>query len=161
MLLESLALLPGPKPPLLLRGSGRFAAALPAQAERMGLDLRILPRLPTPDLVAAYNAATCVVHSSPTEPFGLVVAEAMACGRPVVAVGGGGPEEVLGDAGVITPPEDTAAFARQLQALLGDPARRAALGEAARRRVLERYSLERMQREYVEALEALCDAARR
>ncbi len=158
-LLESLALLPEPRPLLLLRGSGRFEATLPSDAERLGLDLRILPRLPTPDLVAAYNAATCVVHSSPTEPFGLVVAEAMACGRPVVAVGGGGPEEVLGDTGVITPPEDPAAFARHLQALLGDPAWRAALGESARRRVLERYSLERMQREYVEALEALCDAS--
>ena len=155
ILLESLALLRGPIPPLLLRGSGRLEATLPAYAERLGLDLRILPRLSTPQLVAAYNAATCVVHSSPTEPFGLVVAEAMACGRTVVAVGGGGPEEVLGDAGVTVPPEDPAVFARQLGALLADPARQARLGEAARRRVLERYSLERMQREYVEAIEAL------
>ncbi len=155
MLLENLALLPRPVPPLLLRGSGKLEAALRTQAERLSLDLRILPRLLVPDLVAAYNAATCVVHSSPDEPFGLVVAEAMACGRPVVAVGGGGPEEVLGDAGVITPPEDAAAFARQLQALLADPGRRAAQGAAARRRVLERYTVERMQREHVEAIEGL------
>ena len=154
-LLESLALLPRPVPPLLLRGSGRLEAPLRAQAERLGLDLRILPRLPAADLVAAYNAATCVVHSSPSEPFGLVVAEAMACGRPVVAVAGGGPEEVLGDTGVIAPPQDPVAFARHLDALLTNPDRRAVLGAAARRRVLERYSVERMQREHVEAIEAL------
>ncbi|OLC07819.1 MAG: hypothetical protein AUH42_02870 [Gemmatimonadetes bacterium 13_1_40CM_70_11] len=155
MLVQSLALLPRPIPPLFLRGSGRLEASLRAQAERLGLDLRILPRLPAADLVAAYNAATCVVHASPSEPFGLVVAEAMACGRPVVAVAGGGPEEVLGDAGVVTPPEEPAVFARHLQALLADPGRQAALGQAGRRRVLERYSVERMQREHVEAIEAL------
>jgi len=93
-----------------------------------------------------------VVHACPVETFGLALAEAMACGRPVVAVAGAALGEVLGDAGVLTS-DDPEQYALALAELLADPPRRSALGSAARRRAIELFSLERMGREYAAALE--------
>src|SRR3989449_10143000 len=81
--------------------------------------------------------------------------EALACGGPLVAAGGGGTPELVGDAAVLAPAGDSRAFARLLQDLLGDQERRAALALVARRRAVERYSVERMVRDYAEVVEAL------
>lgn len=155
LLLDGLALLPPPVPPLLLCGTGALESALRAHAQRLRLDVRFVGQLEPAAVGAAYNAATCVVHTRPDEVFSLALIEALACGRPVLAAGGGGTPELLGDAGVLAPPENPAAFADLLHALLGDAGRRTALGAAARRRALERYSVERMVREYAEVVEDL------
>jgi glycosyltransferase involved in cell wall biosynthesis len=70
----------------------------------------------------------------------------------VLAVAGGAVPEVVGDAGLLAP-ADTEAFIALLHELLRDPQRRAALGDAARRRVLEHFSLQQMRRAYVCAIE--------
>ena len=155
LLLDSVARLAPPAPPLGLCGTGALEGSLRAHAARLGLDVRFLGQVDSGELVGAYNAATCVVHTRPDEVFALSLIEALACGRPVVASGGGGTPELVGEAGLVAPPEDPAAFARLLGDLLGDARRRAALAAAARRRALERYSVERMVREYAELLEAL------
>jgi len=155
LLLEGVARLAPPAPPLVLCGAGALEGSLRAQAERLGLDVRFVGQLDSAELVAAYNAATCVVHTRPDEVFALALIEALACGRPVLAAAGGGTPELLDDAGVLAPPEDPSAFARLLQDLLGDQQRRAALALAARRRALERYSVERMVHDYAEVVEAL------
>src|SRR2546428_5256428 len=90
-----------------------------------------------------------------TEIYTLSLHDALPISRPVVAVAGGGIPEVLGGTGVLAPADDPAAFARVLAELLADPQRRDALGAAARGRALARFSLERMGREYGEALEAM------
>ena len=95
------------------------------------------------------------MHTRPDEVFALALIEALACGRPVLAAGGGGTPELLGAAGVLAPAGDPTAFGRLLQDLLGDHERRAALALAARRRAVERYSVERMVRDYAEVVEAL------
>lgn len=154
-LLAALARLRAPAPVLVIRGSGSLEGATRAQAARLGLDVRFLGFLAPLELRSAYNAATCVVHAGAVETFGLTVAEAMACGRPVAAVSSGGVPEVLGDTGVLAPSDDAAQFAAAVGALLGDPERRAALGAAARHRAVAAFSLERMGREYCEAVEAL------
>ena len=155
LLLESLALLPAPAPRLVLCGSGALEGALRAQAGKVGLDVRLIGAVDPAQLVGAYNAATCVVHTRPDEVFALALIEALACGRPLIASGGGGTPELVGDAGVLAPPADPAAFAHLLRDLLGDPARRTALGAAARRRAVERYSVGRMVNDYAVLLEAL------
>jgi glycosyltransferase involved in cell wall biosynthesis len=155
LLLESLALLGPPVPPLLLCGTGALESDLRAQAQRLNLDVRFVGHLDPLELVAAYNAATCVVHTRPDEVFSLALIEALACGRPVLAAGGGGTPELLGSAGVLAPPENPAAFAGTLNDLLADGERRTALSVAARRRAVERYSVERMVRDYGEVLEGL------
>ena len=155
LLLDSVARLAPPAPPLVLCGTGALEGPLRAHAERLGLDVRFVGQLDSAELVGAYNAATCVVHTRPDEVFALALIEALACGRPVLAASGGGTPELVGEAGVLAPAGDSTAFGRLLQELLGDHERRAALGLAARRRAVERYSVERMVRDYAELLEAL------
>ncbi len=101
-----------------------------------------------------FAAADVVVHCSiRPEPFGLVVLEAMAHGKPVIAPAAGGPAEIVepGVSGVLVPPGDAGALAAALAALLGDPARRAALGRAGRARALGAFGVPAM----VARLEAL------
>jgi len=147
-----------PGPPLVICGGGAERAALAARAQRLGLDLRLPGHLSPDEIIGAYNAATVVVHARPDEGFPLSITEALACGRPVLAVEGGGTPEVLGDAGVVAPRDDPWEFARLLGELLEDPSRREALGGAARRRAAERFTVERMQQRYAEAVEALVSA---
>jgi glycosyltransferase involved in cell wall biosynthesis len=64
----------------------------------------------------------------------MVALEAMACGAALAYAPRGGLPEVAGEAGVAIDPDDPAAMAETLVALAGDPARRAALGEAGRAR---------------------------
>jgi len=157
LLLESLALLGGTRPPLVLCGAGELEGRLRDQATALQVPVRFLGAVGSADLVGAYNAATCVVHTRPDEVFALALIEALACGRPVVAAAGGegGTAELVGDAGVLAPPGDARAFAGLLQGLLADPPRRAALAGAARARALDRFTVERMVRDFEAAIATL------
>ncbi len=134
--------------PLVIAGTGVDEPALRAQAERLGAPVRFIGFLDHDEMAAGYNAATVVVHAGPVETFGRSVAEAMACGRPVVAVAAGALGDVLGETGVLVPPNDPPAFAAALDALLPDEARRSRLGEMARARCVERFSEERSISDY-------------
>ncbi len=76
------------------------------------------------DLLAGAEA---LVLASRYEGFGLTAGEAMAAGVPVVATATGGIPEVVGDAGVLVPPDDPLALASSLAVLLEDEAQRARL----------------------------------
>lgn len=91
---------------------------------------------PYPEM-ARFDVATL---PSRDDPFPLVVLEAMILGLPVVAFDVGSVREQVGDAGILVPPEDVAAFAAALGRLLDDDALRSRLGAAARRRAAERFS---------------------
>jgi glycosyltransferase involved in cell wall biosynthesis len=85
---------------------------------------------------AKYMAAMDVfVHTSvDPEPFGIVNLEAMALRKPVVATAHGGPLDIVleGVTGHLTPPGDHAVLAVVLSALLANPDKRTAMGEAGR-----------------------------
>jgi glycosyltransferase involved in cell wall biosynthesis len=86
------------------------------------------------DPVAVFASAdVVVVPSKLPEPFGKVVVEAMALGRPVVATTPGGPAEVItsGVDGLLVPADDVAALVDALRGLLRDPAAAQRLGRAA------------------------------
>jgi spore coat protein SA len=92
------------------------------------------------DLPAWFQRAT--VFACPSlfqEPFGLVNAEAMACGTVVVGSERGGIPEVLGDTGYLLNPEDIEAFAHALSEVLKGVERRHQLGQAARERALSMF----------------------
>jgi glycosyltransferase involved in cell wall biosynthesis len=87
------------------------------------------------DTAAAMRALDVVVHASTEpEPFGLVIAEAMACRRAVVASAGGGAAELI-DPGVTAlshEPGDVTGLADRIRTLVCDTALRARLASAAR-----------------------------
>jgi glycosyltransferase involved in cell wall biosynthesis len=148
-------------PPLLVCGEGGHEARLRDRAAELGLNIRWLGQLERDQVAAAYAAATCLVHACAVETFGLSVLEAMVSSLPVVAVRGGAVPEVVGDAGLLAPIDDVAAFAGLVSELLADPGRRAALGAAGRSRALQHFSLEVMRSSYVAAIESVCAKAAR
>ncbi len=88
------------------------------------------------------SAADVFVLSSAWEGFGLVVAEAMACQRVVVATDCGGVKEVVGECGILVPPKNDIALANGIiLALQMNAAESTDLGISARERVLNYYSL--------------------
>jgi glycosyltransferase involved in cell wall biosynthesis len=141
VLVDAMALLGGDAPPLVVCGEGRLQGAIAEQAAARGVTVRFAGLLAPEEMRGAFSAATVVVHASPRETFGRTVAEAMACGAAIVAVGAGSLNEVLGDAGVLVPAAEAEAFATAAARLLGAPALRAELGARASARCAERYSL--------------------
>lgn len=97
------------------------------------------------DVPALMVGCNVVCHASRFEPFGMVIAEAMAAGRPVVASDVSGPREsvVEGETGYLVPPGDAAALAQRLERLLSDPAERARLGRNGARRAREHFDRHR------------------
>lgn len=95
------------------------------------------------DIRDAYAAGNVVMLSSISEGFPFTLIEAMSCGRATVSTDVGGVREAVGDTGLVVPPRDPAAMAAAALDLLGDPARRGAMGEAARLRVIEQFTLRR------------------
>lgn len=95
------------------------------------------------DVPALMSASDIFVLSSAWEGFGLVVAEAMACERPVVATDSGGVREVVGEAGSMVPPGDSVSLAIALETTLRlSTDQRQKVGQAARSRVLKHFSLD-------------------
>ena len=107
---------------------------------------------------AIQRRADVVVQKSLAEGFGLTVAEAMWKGRPVVAsrIGGIQDQIVDGESGIlIADPNDLRATAAAIDLLLGDDARREAIGTAARERVRGSYLGTRHLVQYMELIERL------
>jgi len=86
------------------------------------------------------------VCTSTSEAFSLVLAEAMACGKPVIATAVGGIPEVVGgcEAGFLVPVGSPSSVVEAAESLLGDPELRRAMGARGRRRVEDEFSLTRM-----------------
>jgi glycosyltransferase involved in cell wall biosynthesis len=86
------------------------------------------------------------VNPCPVEGFGLVILEAMALAKPVVATNAGGPREIIDHlrTGLLVPPSDPAALAQGLRQLLADPVKRNALGNAGHERYLTHFTAQQM-----------------
>jgi glycosyltransferase involved in cell wall biosynthesis len=101
---------------------------------------------------AAFRALHVVVHASTSpEPFGLVIAEAMACGRAVIVSNAGGAAEIV-EAGVdalVHTPGDAADLARQIVKLVGDEELRVRLGRAARATAERSFDRDRLATELI------------
>lgn len=134
---------------LALAGIDRgVMAQLQAQAASAGAPeaLAALGVVTDARLDALYRDAAALVYPSLYEGFGLPVLEAMSRGTPVVAARASSVPEVLGDAGVLLEPGDTAGWVASLDAIIGQPDRRASLAEAGRRRAAT-FTWERTARE--------------
>jgi len=132
-------------------GDGPCRATLEARARAGGLKSLWLGVQSPPDTLTTIAAADVLVHPSPVEIFGNVLAESMALGTPIIAMRAGGNPEMLGDDGVssILLEEGSAeVFASAIAELLGNPLRRCALAAAARKRLDTVLPLSRMLDDY-------------
>jgi len=96
------------------------------------------------DVQQAIAELDLVVHASTIgEPFGQVIIEAMAGGKPVVATNGGGVPEIVqdGQTGILVPMGDAKAMAHAICGILSDPAGAKAMGNRARKRVADHFTL--------------------
>lgn len=101
-------------------GTGNFGDRLKRLAERLGVAGRVRWHGAVPCAADWMAAAACVVVPSVwQEPYGLVAAEAVALGRPVVASNAGGLPEACGGRATLVPPGDAAALAAALDACPG------------------------------------------
>jgi glycosyltransferase involved in cell wall biosynthesis len=116
-------------------GSQVSLSELRTLARDLGVESRVGFTGFVPDTAAAMRALDIVVHASTDpEPFGLVIAEAMACGKPVIVSRAGGAAELTqpGVTSLAFEPGDAAALANRIEQLAGDAALRARLGQAGR-----------------------------
>lgn len=118
-------------------GGDRFdpdwAASLKARTETLGLTQRIEFANEVEDTHPEYHLADLFVLPSLFEGYGMVFAEALAAGLPIVAARAGAvPDVVPESAGLLVPPGDPEALAEALRSLLRDPARRLRLRDGAR-----------------------------
>lgn len=166
-LLEGMALLRDQGVPFELRvaggGRGVDRAALEALVERLGLGewVQFIGRVPS---AAAFyrDIDLFVIPSIFAEGLPTTILEAMAARLPVVATDVGGAIEAVRDGieGLIVPPRDPGALAQAVAALVADPERMRAMGEAGARRVREAFSIERMTATILEQVyQPLLDAA--
>jgi len=130
---------------LLIAGEGAYKPAVVAYVREHRLAGVSFVDVPEAKKSLYLSAADLFVYPELTRPaFGLVAAEALACGTPVVASRAGAIPEVVGDCGTLVAPGDTDALAAAIDAALAAPARLADLGARGRARVVERFGRERM-----------------
>jgi glycosyltransferase involved in cell wall biosynthesis len=146
LVLEAFARLPGsdPLPRLVVVGGPHryeldYPDALHGLADELGIAERVRFAGAQQNVAEWVQAMDIVVHASGREPFGMVIAEAMAMGKAVVASAAGGPSELIDDDvnGLLFPSGDGDALAESMSRLLNEPALAQRLGEAARARALE------------------------
>jgi glycosyltransferase involved in cell wall biosynthesis len=146
-LVRALALLPRGSCRATLVGGGTERDAVAAEVLHAGLqdDVELLGD--RADVAALLASADVFVLASHSEGFPMSILEAMAAGLPVVASDVGGVAEAVvdGETGVLVPPGDAPALAAALERLVGDAARRRAMGAAGRARAEARFDLPRFR----------------
>ncbi|MGH7469876.1 MAG: glycosyltransferase [Longimicrobiales bacterium] len=136
-----------PRAHLLIAGRGPLEAEVVEQTRRLE---RITFVGYQDDAARVIVRCDIVAVPSHWEGFGLVAAEALALGKPVVATNASSLPEIVRDQqeGLLVPPRSPAALAAALQRLVADPELRARLGASGRERVQQYFQHERMLDQY-------------
>ncbi len=118
---------------LRIFGDGPLHAQLAQQIAAAGIGDHVTLAGHSDRLADEIAAADLFVLASRREGFGNVIIEAMAGGTPVLATRSGGPEAIItdGENGFLVQPEDAAALAARIAALIGDPQHRRSVCAAA------------------------------
>jgi glycosyltransferase involved in cell wall biosynthesis len=142
---------------LFVGGDGPLKSDLEQLAGELGVADRIHWLGHCPDPLPLLQASDIFVLASVGEAFGLVLAEAMACGVPVVGSRSGAIGELVEDGrtGLLATPLDAGSFASAIEKLIADPARRRAMGLAGLERVRRRFTVEREVQETMRIYEDL------
>ncbi len=128
---------------------------LKAQIAGLGLSDRVFMAGLQRNVPEWMQAMDIFVHASDKEPFGIVIIEAMALGKPVVAGNAGGPTEIITDGvnGLLTAYGDADALAIAILRYLDDPELARTIGMAARQRALD-FSTQRYAQNFINVIRA-------
>jgi glycosyltransferase involved in cell wall biosynthesis len=142
-------------------GDGSQHDSLVALAHDLGLDDRIVFTGVLAPSTPALSRFDVVAVPSRSEGLPMIVLEAMALERPVVASAVGGIPEAVADGttGVLVPPDDPEALASAVLGVLDDPVRAAAMGRAGAARAVDRFSLDDQMRRYLAVFRSLVSEA--
>ncbi len=120
-----------------------YARATKELARNLGLSdsVEFLGQLDQKSLINEYRAAECLLITSLQETAPVVIAEAMACGRPVISTDAGGCAHLIrsGETGWLAPKGDEAALAQHISSLLASPELAVRLSQAARQEAQRRF----------------------
>ena len=127
--------------PVLLFGDGPMRQELEALAQALGVAGQVQMPGWQQDMAAALDRCSVFVLPSLDEPFGIVLLEAMARGKPIITTATAGPGSILSGAeACFVRPGDSAALAEAIRALAENPAHADALAAAALRRFNDEFS---------------------
>lgn len=133
-----------PKTKLILAGKGEERENLESRISELGLhgDVVFLDYFPYKKMPELYNACDIVVLPSIFEPFGMVLVEAMACGKPIVGSKVGGIKDIIedGENGFLTQPRNTQQLAGKIEILLFNEDLRTKFGRKGREKSIENFS---------------------
>jgi glycosyltransferase involved in cell wall biosynthesis len=141
-----------PNTEFLIAGAGPEEQNLRRLARELGLARNVTFISSGYDFTSALAAMDIFCLPSLRQGLGIIMLEAMALGRPVIASGVGGVCSVIRNPqiGLVVPPSDSARLAERMLELLGDPVRARALGETGRQLVCEEFTASRMVSQTVE-----------
>jgi glycosyltransferase involved in cell wall biosynthesis len=144
-------------------GDGPMRARLRSEADRTGLDGRVLlvgQRSDVADLLGAADIALFASRTDGMEGMPAAVIEAGMAGIPVAGFSVAGVSEVVldGRTGILVDPGDIEGVAVRVSALLADDERRTAMGRAARDRCIDRFTIGPVARRYLSLYEEVAGA---
>ena len=118
-------------------------------------NLQSIGSIPFNEMPGHYRKMDILLMPTVREGFGLAIAEAMACGLPVVASNCSAIPELIDDGkgGFLCPVGDVGAFAEKINLLAGSPALRREMGDYNRAKVEKMFTLERMANQYQKLFE--------
>lgn len=154
-LLQALACVP--RAHLLLAGDGSLRSQTEALAQKLAVEHRVHFLGRRSDIPQLLKMADIYVHVPRFEGFGIAVIEAMAAGKAIIAADVPGLSEVVGDAGVLVAPENPAALAAAINALLASPDKQRDLSRASLARA-ELFDIERTVDRFITVYESVLAA---
>jgi len=148
-----------PRAVFLLVGQGPLRAQLGEAAQRLGIASKVFFTDGNESVPGCLPLMEVACLSSRNESFSNAILEYMAAGLPVVATDVGGNREAIveGVTGFLTPPKDSAAFAKAVISLLDNRSLRDQMGQSARERCRERFSMEACVHRLEKYYESLLD----
>jgi len=139
-----------------------YEQQLKQRAAELGLTERVLWTGFRSDVPELLRLCDIFVLPSVGEPFGRVIIEAMATGRPVVATRSGGVPEIVvdGQTGLLVPPEDVQSLSGAIQTLLADNQRAQQMGAEGLARARKLFSIDRVAQQIQELYQRILSKGR-
>ncbi len=134
----------------LVIGKEKYLKKLESTIKQLKVEDKILIKISrcTPEIMAASDI---IVHASlRPEPFGLIIIEAMATGKPVIASKSGGPAEIISDGvdGLLIEPGNPRILASAISRLLQDPKTAQEMSLKAREKVVQEFDIRKYAKDF-------------